>query len=371
MKLPPFKLERYFDRYEFKVRHLLSSSDCQSMTIAELLALEPGSEPAFQETWLGYTEAPGHPALREAIAALYEGITPEQVLVHAGAEEAIFNAMQVLTRPGDHVIVQTPCYQSLFDVAQAAGAEVTAWPGRFDGGWSFDLDSLEALIHPTTRLVVVNAPHNPTGHLFTRSELDRLVALSQSHGFLLFSDEVYRGLEPRPKLRLPALCDLDDRGLSLGVLSKTYGLAGLRIGWIATRNRDVIRDLTSMKDYTSICNSAPSEFLATVALRHAEALAEKNRQIIDRNLTLLDSFFGRHADRFVWRRPVAGPIAFPRVVQNSAGPLCQRLVDEAGVLLLPGGLYGPEFEAHFRIGFGRTDLPESLAALERGLSLWD
>ena len=145
MKLPPFRLERYFDRYEFKVQHLLSSSDCQSMTIADLLALEPGSGRAFHETWLGYTESPGHPALREAIAALYEGITPDQVLVHAGAEEAIFNAMQVLTRPGDHVIVQTPCYQSLFDVAQAAGAEVTAWPGRFDGGWSFDLDGLEAL----------------------------------------------------------------------------------------------------------------------------------------------------------------------------------------------------------------------------------
>ena len=371
MKLPPFKLERYFDRYEFKVRHLLSSSDCQSMTLADLLALEPGSEPAFHKTWLGYTESPGHPALREAIAALYEGIDPDQVLVHAGAEEAIFNAMQVLTQPGDHVIVQTPCYQSLFDVAQAAGAEVTSWAGRFDGAWSFDLGDLEALIRPTTRLVVVNAPHNPTGHLFTRSELERLVALSRGHGFLLFSDEVYRGLEPNPELRLPALCDLDDRGLSLGVLSKTYGLAGLRIGWVATRNREAIQGLAAMKDYTSICNSAPSEFLATVALGHAEALAQKNRQIIHQNLEHLDAFFARHADRFQWRRPVAGPIAFPRVRQESAEPLCRRLVDEAGVLLLPGGLYGPDHEAHFRIGFGRADLPQALEALERGLSAWD
>jgi len=364
MKLPPFALERYFDRYEFKVQHLLSSSDCQSMSIDALLAMEPGAAEAFGDTWLGYTESPGHLALREAIAQLYSDISPDEVLVHAGAEEAIFNAMQVLVEPGDHVIIQTPCYQSLAEVARAAGAEVAAWQGRFDESWRFDLDDLKALLRPETRLVVINQPHNPTGALMSRSDFAELVALSQEKGFLIFSDEVYRGLESSPDLRLPSLCEIDAHGLALGVMSKVYGLAGLRIGWIVTRHRSIYTKLAAMKDYTSICNSAPSEFLATVALRHAEAIAGANREIIHDNLALLDDFFGRHRSDFQWQRPVAGPIAFPRYLKGDVDAFCHRLVQEAGVLLLPGSLYGPAFADHFRVGFGRSNLPEALSALE-------
>lgn len=368
MKLPPFALERYFDRYEFKVQHLLSSSDCQSMSIDALLAMEPGAAEAFGQTWLGYTESPGHPALREAIANLYSDVSPDEVLVHAGAEEAIFNAMQVLVEPGDHVIVQTPCYQSLAEVARAAGAEVAAWSGRFNGEWCFDLDDLKALLRPETRLVIINQPHNPTGALMSRSDFDELVTLSQDKGFLIFSDEVYRGLESLPDLKLPSLCEVDGRGLALGVMSKTYGLAGLRIGWIATKNRALLDQLMAMKDYTSICNSAASEFLATVALKHGEAIAGANREIIHGNLALLDGFFRRHASEFQWQRPVAGPIAFPRYLKGDADVFCRHLVDEAGVLLLPGSLYGRGFAAHFRIGFGRGNLPEALCALEKHLN---
>jgi aspartate/methionine/tyrosine aminotransferase len=191
-----------------------------------------------------------------------------QVLVHAGAEEAIFNFMNVAVKPGDHVIVHAPYYQSLGEVARGVGAEVAEWPGDPTHGWQLDLDVLKATLTERTKVLVINFPHNPTGFLPASAFVRQLSDLSNQHGFLIFSDEVYRGLELDPSDRLPALADINERAVSLGVMSKTYGLAGLRIGWIATRNASLFHELAAFKDYTTICNSAPSEFLATLALRH-------------------------------------------------------------------------------------------------------
>jgi aspartate/methionine/tyrosine aminotransferase len=366
MKLPPFQLERWFARHEFSAPWLLCSSDCESVTVQELLALEPDARDRLDALWLGYTESRGHPALREAIAGLYETISADHILVHAGAEEAIFNFMHVALDPGDHIVVHTPCYQSLAEVARGLGAHVTPWQGDPDRGWAVAIDDLPRLLTPRTRAVVVNFPHNPTGFLPDAGFLHTLSALSEQHGFLVFSDEVYRGLELESADCLPAFADLNARAVSLGVMSKTYGLAGLRIGWIATRNGDLIDKMAAFKDYTTICNSAPSEFLATLALRHAGPLVARNREIIRHNLALLDDFFARHGEWFAWYRPKAGPIAFPALRRGAVGQFCADLVDEAGVLLLPGTLYGVPTNA-FRIGFGRRNLPEALAQFERWL----
>lgn len=366
MKIAPFKLERYFARYEFSAPYLLCSSDCESLHLRDLLALEPDARDRFDELWLGYTEAPGSPQLRQAIAGLYEQVTADQVLVHAGAEEAIFNAMSVLLEAGDHVVVQAPYYQSLGEVARAGGAEVSEWRGDPERAWAIDLDELKRLLTPRTKLVVINAPHNPTGFLPTRQFILELSELSEHHGFLIFSDEVYRGLELDPARRLPTMADVNERAVSLGVMSKTYGLAGLRIGWVATRNEQLLGQLAAFKDYTSICNSAPSEFLATLALRHAGTIVERNLRIIRENLDRLDEFFSTHADRFRWSRPQAGSIAFPILRRGDVNVFCRELVEQAGVLLLPGTLYGEGYDA-FRIGFGRANLPEALARFDAHL----
>ena len=369
MNLQPFQLERYFARHEFSAPYLLCSSDCESLTVGELLAFEADAAERLAGLWLGYTEAPGDPALRAAIAGLYATINADQILVHAGAEEAIFNFMNVALQPGDHVIVHAPCYQSLAEVARGIGAEVWSWPGDPDRGWALDLDDLRGLLTERTRLVVVNFPHNPTGFLPDHEFVRELTELSAQHGFLLFSDEVYRGLELDPADRLPPLADLDDRAVSLGVMSKSYGLAGLRIGWIATRNRELYAAMAAFKDYTSICNSAPSEFLATLALRHAGPIIDRNLAIIRNNLAHLDAFFADHADRFQWQRPNGGSVAFPILLQDDAERFCAELVEQAGVLLLPGALYGPGLNA-VRMGFGRKNLPDALARLERFLQDW-
>ena len=304
MNLSPFKLERYFAQYEFNVEYLLCSSDCQSFSIQELLALEPGASQRFQEHWLGYTESQGSPSLRHEIARVYEAIAPHQVLVHSGAEEAIFLFMHAVLHAGDHVIVHSPCYQSLGEVAHSIGCEVTHWLATERDGWALNLDELQHRIRPHTRAIVVNTPHNPTGFLMSHTDFAALNRLAQARGIFLLSDEVYRESEYRAEDRLPAACDVNDTAVSLGVMSKTYGLPGLRIGWIATRNADVLSRMAALKDYTTICNSAPSEFLAELALRHRHVLVERNITIIRHNLDLLDGFFARHIDEFVWQRPI-------------------------------------------------------------------
>lgn len=363
MLLRPFKLERYFARYEFQVRYLMCSSDCESVSIRDLLKLEPDAAERFHDQWLGYTESAGSPSLRKEICRIYEGIQPDQVLVHTGAEEAIFLFMHAALTPEDHVIVHWPCYQSLHEVGGAIGCEISYWIAREENGWKLDLEELRAAIRPNTRAIVVNLPHNPTGYLMDRADFLALQEIAWEHGCILFSDEVYRESEHDPADRLPAACDLNPDAVSLGVLSKSYGLAGLRIGWIATRNTRIYERMASLKDYTTICNSAASEFLAELALRHREELAGRNLTIIRQNLNLLDAFFARHPERFVWKRPIAGSIAFPRLVGEEIETFCDRLVNQEGVLLLPGTMYDHPGN-HFRIGFGRANFPQALERLD-------
>ena len=369
MLINPFALERYFAKHEFSAPHLLCCSDCEAMTLAELLAFEPDAQEQFGKLWLGYTEAQGSPDLRRSIASLYESTSADDILVHVGAEEAIFNFMNILLEKGDHVVVHAPRYQSLGAVAEAIGCEVTDWLARSDSNWELDIDELQKLLKPETKLLVVNFPHNPTGYLMSNSDFQRLIQLSQERGFIIFCDEVYRLLESDENTRLPALVDLDDRGVSLGVMSKSFGLAGLRLGWIATRNKEIYNKMAAFKDYTTICSPAPSEFLATLALRHHEHLVARNRQIIKENLILFNEFITKWQQYFHFTPPKAGPVAFPQLKEmKSAEDFCEQLVHEAGVMLAPGNLFGKSSKNHFRVGFGRRSFARSLGHFDSFMS---
>ena len=366
MHLPPFKLERYFAKYEFNTEFLLCSSDCEAMSIADLLAFEVGAAEKLQNVWLGYTESQGSPALRKEICNLYTTIQPEDILVHTGAGEAIYLFMYAMLKENDHVIVHSPNYQSLAEVARSVGCDVSPWLAREENGWALDLDELRKLVCPSTKGIVINTPHNPTGYLMSRADFDALNKFAQENNLLLFSDEVYRESEFDPVARLPAACDYGEHAVSLGVTSKTYGLAGLRIGWIATKNRKVYENMAALKDYTTICNSAPSEFLAEVAIRHRVKLAERNLSIIKHNLTIVDDLFTRYSSLFTWTRPQAGSMGFPKLLKGDIEDFCDDLVKKAGVLLLPGTMYD-ESNNHFRLGLGRKNLPQAVERLEEYL----
>jgi aspartate/methionine/tyrosine aminotransferase len=362
----PFRIERYYARYEFTTRYMLSSSDCESRTIAELLELEPDAQERLVNTWCGYTESPGSLELRQAIAALYERIDPDEVIVTSCAEEGIFLLYHALLGPGDHAIVEAPCYESALELARRSGADVTAWRRRYVDGWAHDVDALEALIRPETKAIYVNQPHNPTGTLMDGATFARVAELARANALTLFSDEVYRELEHDPAIRLPAACDIDGRAVSLGSISKSYGLPGLRLGWLVTRDAALREAIIRWKDYTTICSSAPSEVLTAIALRHRDVLLERNLGIVAGNLPLLDELFSRHRDTFEWVRPTASPIGFPRVRQvGDVDRFCERLAG-LGVLLLPGSVY--DEPGHVRVGFGRANLPEALDLFESGLA---
>jgi aspartate/methionine/tyrosine aminotransferase len=235
-------------------------------------------------------------------------------------------------------------------VARSIGCETCAWQAREKDGWSLDLDELKSQVQLNTKAIIVNTPHNPTGYLMSRADFDALNRFAQENDLLLFSDEVYRESEYVPTERLPAAVDYGPHAISLGVTSKTYGLAGLRIGWVATKNRDLYNKMASLKDYTTICNSAPSEFLAEVALRNRQSL-------IDR----------RHPSLFTWTRPKAGSMGFPKLLQGNVEAFCDDLVNKAGVLLLPGSVYDDSHN-HFRLGLGRRNLPQAVERLDGYLS---
>lgn len=363
MYLEPFKLERYFAKYEFTTRYLLCSSDPESMTTADLLALEPGAQERYLNHWLGYTESIGAPTLRAEVAQIYTTISPDEILMFSGAEEAIFLfLMATLNNQDAHAIIHTPCYQSYTEVARGTGAQVSEWQAREESGWALDIDELRRLIRPNTKVILINTPHNPTGYLMSPDLFAQVNQIAQEHDILLFSDEVFRESEYGGPT-LPAACDVNRSAISLGVLSKTYALPGLRIGWVATHNREIFNRMAALKDYTTICNSAPSEVLAEIALKHRQELAQRTVKRLRQNLALLDGFFTRHADMFSWQRPQASPMSFPKLLQGEIDHFADQLVREAGVLLLPGSVYG-DTGNHFRLGFGRANMPEALAKLE-------
>lgn len=371
-RLPDFRLETYFSRWEFTARHHMTASDAQAMTLGELLALaDQADRAAFADLPLGYTQTYGDPALRAAIAATYERVGPADVICFAGAEEGLYLAMNVLLEAGDHAVVVTPGYQAAETIPLAL-CEVTGVALDPDRDWALDLDAVTAALRPSTRLVSVNFPSNPTGKVISPASFAALAHLCDSRGIRLFSDEVYRGLERPPAATLPQAADLSGRALSLNVTSKALGLPGLRIGWIACRDRGVLARLERAKHYTTICNSAPSEVLARIALKARAAILARNQALIARNLPVFGAFFAEFADLFEWRPPDGGCVAYPRYLgTEGVEEFCARLVAEAGVLLLPASLFRSELTAtpadRFRIGIGRAGPEAGLDAIRQWL----
>ena len=369
MKLRDFELECYFGKYEFTAPYLLAQSDCEAMSVRELLALEPGAERGYLDTWLGYTETWGAPALRETIAGLYRGMDAGDVLTLCGAQEGILAYMNVMLDAGDHAVVMYPNYPSAWEAIRAIpGAEWSKWEVRDIGGRSaVDFDELEGLIRPNTKLIAVNSPNNPTGYTFTNAELRRLCMLCRERGLYLFCDEVYRGLELDGEKR-EAAAELYDKALSLGVMSKAYGLAGLREGWMVSKDHETLDKVVRFKHYTTICNAAPAEYLSMVALRHGEALLERSKGVIRANLRTAEAFFARWSGLLLPMPAMAGPVAFHKLAMDrDVDDFCARAVEQKGVLLLPGRVYETE-GPYFRMGYGRKNFPQNLEKLEEFLA---
>jgi aspartate/methionine/tyrosine aminotransferase len=369
-----FALEVYFSKWEFAARYNLTGSDGENMSLRELLALAtPEDRAEYENVSLGYTETFGAPALRAEIARTYDTVGPEHLLCFAGAEEAIYAAMHVLLGADDHAIVITPNYQAAETVPLSI-CEVTGVPLDIERNWDLDMDLLRSALRPNTKLISINFPNNPTGKILPRAAFDAVVAICRERGIWLFNDEVYRLIERDPGRRLPQAVDAYERGISLNVMSKAYGLAGLRIGWLACKDRSMLVRFEHFKHFLSICNSAPSEVLARIALKARDKILDRNRAVVRANLEVLNAFFADYRHLFDWRVPDGGCIGFIRYKgAEGVEEFTRRLVEEAGVLFLPSSLYrselGPVPADCLRVGFGRSHVPAGVAALRAWLEL--
>jgi aspartate/methionine/tyrosine aminotransferase len=371
--LPDFRLETYLARWEFAARFHMTASDAESMSLAELLSLAaPDDREAFERLWLGYTPTFGGEALRHAVASTYSAVSAENVLAFAGGGEAIYVALHAVLGPDDHAIVVTPTYQSLETITLSLSA-VTGVSLHADDGWKLDLNEVRDRIKPNTKLIAINFPNNPTGKLPSPAEFDELIKICRAHGIWLLSDEVYRLIERSPALRLPAAVDHYERGLSVSVVSKVYGLSGLRIGWVAAQDRDLLQRMERIKHYLSICNSGPGEALAVIALGARERILDRNRTLINANLKCVGEFFTEFPDLFEWDTPDAGTVGYPRYKgADGVETFARRLVEEANVLLLPASIFQSDLtplpEDRFRIGYARSYVPAGLDAMRDWLA---
>lgn len=356
-----FRLEEYLSTREFNAKFMFCGSDVESRSISDLLAFV--SEPerhAFLDLSLKYTTPSGDPELRESLAKMIPGFHSGNFLCFAGAEEAIYSAAQALLVSADHAITITPCYQSLKSVA-ATLCPVTEVPlEKKDGSWHLDIEKIKAAIRPNTKIVFVNFPHNPTGFIPTHDVFQKLVDLLRKNGIYLFSDEVYHGLSLHPKDTLPYASQLYEGALSLGVTSKSFGLPGLRIGWISCQDQIILTKLANFKQYLSICNSAPSEYLAKIAIDHRQEIWAQNNQLLNHNFEILKGYFYSNEDLFEWVQPQGGCICYPRYRgQEPIRTLADQLFNKQGVVILPDWVYEQQ-NNHFRLSFGRKNMVQAL-----------
>lgn len=358
MKVETFTLERWMSTWEVKVDYDIAESGIYPMTVNELLDLLPTAErdqtlARLLDLRLGYTEARGTQQLRETIAATYASVSADEVLVTTGAIEANYLLFNSLLDAGDRVVAVYPAYQQLYAVAKAIGCDVALWKLKEEDGFRFALDELERLVTPATKLIVVNTPHNPTGAILAAEDLERVYRLAESVGAYVLSDEAYRWLDlPGGEPLAPPMRELGTTAISVGTLSKPFGLPGLRIGWIAA-TEEIIRRCWATRDYISLSPARLSDALADVALRLRNPIVARNHEIVAANLVTADRWFAEHADLVSWTRPRAGLLALMRYhLEIPSLELSNKLAAEYSVMLAPGSAFG--FEGYLRIGIGQT-----------------
>ena len=366
-----FRLKTFFNDDEARsARGSLSGSYAELATIEELLALQPGAAEVYPRLALNYPALNGGEELRSLIAAWVgkdsnEGeIAADQVIVTNGSDDAIALLMLGWLERGDHVIAHLPAYQPLVALAEWRGAAVSAWEAEEARGWALSLDHLEALIRPATRLIVVNFPHNPTGWLPDPDFVRGLIAIAERRGIVILSDEVYAGLLLTDAVPFTSLAARSPQVVSLGSLTKAFGMPGVRIGWLATRNEAVFAAARRFRMYLNSYATIPGEFLACLALRNADAILGRNAAIARDNLALLAAFLEARPQRFAWQRPLGGTICFPRWLgPGDTTGLGREFLRREGYLIAPSEqlLAGTR---HFRVGFGTRGFAPTLAIFQ-------
>lgn len=353
MHIAPFELEHWMNRHELNVKYDIGQSGIAPISISELSDFNKNSEAlaSISNLPLGYNDANGVISLRSEIAKSYLNCASENILVTIGAMEANFLVFHTLLNPGDHVITQFPAYQQLYSVPEAIGCNVSYWHCRYDNGFKFQIEELKKLLRSDTKMIVINTPHNPTGAILSNEEIAEIYNMAKHVGAFVLSDEAYRWLHiPGTEYNFEPALNLGFSAISTGTMSKPFGLAGLRIGWIAA-NPILIEQFRSTRHYISLCPGKLDDTLAAIAFKNKEKIFQRNDQIIKENLQTLQEWIGRRADVLNYQPPKAGLLCMLRYHFDIPSlELADRLAEQYSVLLAPGSVF--KLEGFLRLGFG-------------------
>lgn len=354
MNIKSFKVERWLNTYENDADYEMAETDTKSFTLKELMELGnfKNLEEQLFSIKLGYNPTTGSEKLKETVASLYQhNARTENVLITTGAIEADYHIINSLVNKGDTVIVQFPTYQALYSTAEARGAKVKYWQMKPENGYELDIDKLKELIDEKTKLVVLNIPNNPTGAVISEVQLKTIMKWAEEQDFYVLCDEVYHELELIKGVVPPYGRSLSKKAVSVGSMSKAYGLSGLRLGWIVGP-KEIVQKCWEGKDYTTISNTPLSDFLATFALINREKIMQRNLAIARKNFKTLLMWFKKHEYFFDYIMPKVGVLCFPKLknIPLSSEELCKRVFNEKKLLLVPGECF--DMPGHLRIGFG-------------------
>ena len=349
MKFKPFLLERWFSKYEHDCEIMMGESGVKPLTLKELLDLT-GNTFYDIDVKLGYGWSNGLPELRELVAEQYEDLDADSIVVTNGAIEANFIISNTLLDANSEVVTIFPTYAQLWQVGENLGARVKKWRLLMDNKYKPNIDQLADMIE-NTDLIIINYPHNPTGAVIDKKDLEKICELAEQHNIPLLSDEIYRGLEYKATDRAPPAVDLSENAISVAGLSKVYGLPGLRIGWLACKNKELLDRIWSFRDFTSICNGVINEKLAAIALQNRELLRERGLKIAIENFEILKQWVDDHSDVISWVPPKAAVLTMLMYhFDMDSETFCRGLIEQKSVFVVPGSCF--ETEQQFRVGFG-------------------
>lgn len=372
MKIKPFLVEEWMNAYEVGAKYNIAETCVNSVSLDELFALTGEDKEAFLTEFcrrrLTYGDIEGAPAFKEGVSRLFRTISPEEIVTTHGASGANHHVFYSLIQPGDHVISVMPTYQQLYSIPEGYGAEVELLYLHNDNGFLPNLEDLRRMVRPNTKMICINNPNNPTGALMSEEHLREIVEIAREAGAYVMCDEVYRHLTQKDEWSV-SIVDLYEKGISTGSMSKVFSLAGLRLGWIATHDKAVVRECLSHRDYNHVSCGMFDEAVAGLALKHADKVLERNRGIVRENLAILDAWV-QEEPRVHYTKPQAGTTALVYYdVKLPSYKFCKDMYDQTGAFVTPGACFEEEY--CFRIGYACSaqELKDGLAAVSEFLDL--
>lgn len=364
MDIKDFHVETWLNIYENDCKYNLSETFPHPLTVGDLLDLTGRRDELTNELMnisLDYGEIIGSERLRRAISELYDDVSDDRITIAHGAIGANSMVLMSIVRPGDHVVATAPSYQQLYSLPEALGADVTLLRLHEEDGWMLDIDELRAAVTDDTRLICLNNPNNPTGSVMPVDMMREIADIAREHDAYIFCDEAYRGLAHEGDFFTPSFIDIYDKAIVTGGVSKTFALAGLRLGW-AAGPREIIDDINRHRDYHIISVGKIDELLAAIAIENRDAVLSRNVEICRENLAVIDKWIADEP-HVSYVKPDFATTCFVKFdFDMSSTKLCHRLREEAGVLFVPGCAF--ECDDHFRLGFGnpKAEIKAGLAA---------